>query len=138
MAMFDEGMECTSCGTADPNNHDELCEIYRKVPGLVELFKNDYLDLINHPPHHRSDTPYETTKVIEEWDLGWHLGNVLKYIARHELKGDSIEDLKKARWYLNRYIALMEAENDHKSETPTDAQQSRGKEVSTRAEEEES
>jgi hypothetical protein len=68
-------------------------------------------DLINHAPHHRADSPYETTRVIEEWNLGWHLGNVLKYIARHELKGDELGDLKKAQWYLNRRIALMETLN---------------------------
>lgn len=76
----------------------------------------EFIDLINHPPHHRADSPYETTRVIEEWGLGYLLGNVLKYIARHELKGETLEDLKKARWYLNRRIALMEEQDDHNFE----------------------
>lgn len=43
--------------------------------------------------------------MIEAWDLGFCLGNALKYIARAGRKGSRIEDLKKARWYLGREIA---------------------------------
>lgn len=42
--------------------------------------------------------------VIEDWLLGFHLGNAVKYIARAGKKGDRLEDLKKAAWYLNREI----------------------------------
>lgn len=41
---------------------------------------------------------------IEDQQLPYHLGNVIKYIARAGYKGDKLEDLKKARWYLDRYI----------------------------------
>ena len=46
--------------------------------------------------------------MIEAWRLGFHLGSVLKYIRRIGEKGDSLENLRKARWYLDRYIGLME------------------------------
>lgn len=62
-------------------------------------------DLINHPPHYRADTPYETIKVIEAWGLGYHLGNAVKYISRAGMKGSRLEDLQKAEWYLKREIA---------------------------------
>lgn len=64
-------------------------------------------DSVDHPPHYGGDTPYEAIKVIEAWDLGFHLGNCVKYIARAGRKGDAIEDLRKAAWYLNRKIALL-------------------------------
>lgn len=63
-------------------------------------------DSVNHPPHYGgADNPYEAIKVIEAWGLGFNLGNAMKYIARAGKKGDALEDLKKARWYLDREIA---------------------------------
>lgn len=61
-------------------------------------------DIINHPPHYTA-TSIEPIDVIEAWGLGFHLGNCLKYLARCELKGRPLEDLEKARWYLDREIA---------------------------------
>lgn len=65
-------------------------------------------DRINHPSHYRADTVYETIKVIEAWELNFNLGNVVKYISRAEKKGDILENLKKAQWYLNREIQKLE------------------------------
>lgn len=68
-------------------------------------------DKVNHPSHYGGDQPYEVIKVLEAWELGprtttagFNLGNTIKYIARAGLKGDLLEDLKKAAWYLNREI----------------------------------
>lgn len=61
--------------------------------------------VINHPSHYGGeDNPYEVIKVIEAWELDFHLGNVLKYVYRADKKGNELEDLKKAVWYLNRRI----------------------------------
>lgn len=51
-----------------------------------------------------------TIKVIEAWGLGFCLGNAVKYVARAGRKADSptIQDLKKARWYLDREIMSLE------------------------------
>ena len=66
-------------------------------------------DAVNHPAHYGgADNPYEAIKVIEAWHLGFCLGNTVKYIARAERKGATVEDLKKARWYLDREIARRE------------------------------
>lgn len=65
------------------------------------------VDLINHPPHY-TQSGVEPIDVIEAWDLGFCLGNTVKYIARHQHKGTPLADLKKAQWYLNRQIATME------------------------------
>lgn len=62
-------------------------------------------DKVNHPDHyHGKDNPYEAIKVIEAWKLGFNLGNVIKYISRAELKENALDDLKKAKWYLEREI----------------------------------
>jgi hypothetical protein len=62
-------------------------------------------ETIHHPAHYGGgDNPYEAIKVIEAWELGFHLGNTVKYIARAGRKGDRLEDLKKAAWYLQREI----------------------------------
>lgn len=64
-------------------------------------------DPVGNPGHYHRGT-HEAIDVIEAWGLGFCLGNALKYIARHELKGRPLEDLKKARWYLDRAITAME------------------------------
>lgn len=63
---------------------------------------------INHPQHYGGDTVYETIKVIEAWELGFNLGNIMRYISRAGKKGDALDDLKKARWYLDREIQWHE------------------------------
>lgn len=67
----------------------------------VELPKKE--DVINHPSHYTRGK-IEVIDFIEDQQLPYHLGNVIKYIARAGYKGDKLEDLKKARWYLDRYI----------------------------------
>jgi hypothetical protein len=65
----------------------------------------DAADPIN-PPHYKDLSP-EPIDVIEGWKLPYHLGTVIKYLARHPHKGRPLEDLKKARWFLDRYIELL-------------------------------
>ena len=67
-------------------------------------------DKVDHPSHYGGkENLYEAIKVIEAWNLGFHLGNVVKYISRAGKKHDRVlEDLKKARWYLDRQIEQME------------------------------
>ena len=66
-------------------------------------------DPIPHPAHD-AFSAIEPIAVIEAWELGFHLGNAIKYIARAGRKGDRLEDLKKARWYLDREIGRMDDE----------------------------
>jgi hypothetical protein len=63
---------------------------------------------INHPAHYGGDTVYEAIKVIDAWSLGFALGNAVKYISRSRHKGAELEDLRKARWYLDHEIARLE------------------------------
>ena len=66
---------------------------------------------VNHPQHYGGvDNTYEAIKVIEAWDLDFHLGNTVKYISRAGKKGTDkeLQDLKKALWYLQRKIENLE------------------------------
>jgi hypothetical protein len=66
-------------------------------------------DAVNHPEHYGgADNTYEAIKVIEAWELGFNLGNVVKYISRAGKKGSKLEDLRKAQWYLNHEIKRLE------------------------------
>ena len=64
---------------------------------------NSILNAIDHPSHYNRGK-IEVIDFIEDQQLPYHLGNVVKYVARAGSKGDKLEDLKKARWYLDRYI----------------------------------
>lgn len=64
-------------------------------------------DVVNHPSHY-TFSAIETIDVIEAWELGFHLGNVVKYCSRAAHK-NGLEDAKKAQWYLNRYIEQQES-----------------------------
>ena len=66
-------------------------------------------DKIDHPSYYGGkDNPYEAIKVIEAQNLGFCLGNAIKYISRAGKKDAIIQDLKKARWYLDREIENIE------------------------------
>ena len=64
-------------------------------------------EMVNHPSHYGgAENVYEAIKVIEAWELDFHLGNTVKYISRAGKKNQEkeLEDLLKAKWYLDRKI----------------------------------
>jgi hypothetical protein len=68
-------------------------------------------EMVNHPNHYGGeDNPYEAIKVIEAWDLDFHLGNTVKYISRAGKKESDkeLQDLRKAAWYLQHHIETLE------------------------------
>lgn len=70
--------------------------------GQIQFVK-ELRDNVNHPPHYKTGG-IEVIDFIEAKSLSYHLGNVIKYIARADHKGDKLENLQKAQWYLNRAI----------------------------------
>lgn len=67
---------------------------------------------VNHPSHYGGENNvYEAIKVIDAWDLGFSLGNTIKYISRAGKKdsGKELQDLKKAQWYLEHHIKALES-----------------------------
>ena len=63
---------------------------------------------VNHPSHYVKGI--EPIEVIESWDLNFSLGNAIKYILRSPYKGKQIEDLEKARWYIDREINRLKGD----------------------------
>lgn len=68
-------------------------------------------EVVNHPQHYGGDTTYEAIKVIRAWGMNFSLGNAVKYICRAGKKGNAVEDLKKAAWYINEEIQHREKES---------------------------
>lgn len=67
-------------------------------------------DLVDHPAHYnKHPSGIECIEIVRH--MGFNLGNVIKYVWREDLKGDSVEDLKKARWYLDDEIKRREQLN---------------------------
>lgn len=66
---------------------------------------------INHPAHYNTGK-IEVIDAIEDWDLGFNLGNAVKYIARADHKGKPLEDLQKALWCVNREIERRYKKHD--------------------------
>ncbi len=79
--------------------------------GEIDVASNEARqpDNINHPPHYNSHpSGIECIEVVEHF--GFNVGNAIKYLWRAGLKTDAIEDLRKARWYVEREIARVSAE----------------------------
>lgn len=70
-------------------------------------------DSVNHPSHYTFGR-FEVIEVIEDWGLGFHEANAVKYIARAGKKDPAkhVEDLRKAAWYINRRIAHLQGTRD--------------------------
>ena len=66
-------------------------------------------DSVNHPSHY-TDGKIEVIEYIEDKGFNYHLGNAIKYISRAGKKDKSktAEDLRKAVWYIERYISILE------------------------------
>jgi hypothetical protein len=73
-------------------------------------------DSVEHPQHYTFGG-VEVIDAIEAWALGFHLGNVVKYVARAAHKGNHLEDLRKARWYLDREIQRLQPDAGRVKET---------------------
>lgn len=65
-------------------------------------------EMVNHPAHYSGRGGLEAIDVIEAFGLGFRLGNAVKYILRCGKKDAPIQELKKARWYIDREITKLE------------------------------
>lgn len=65
------------------------------------------MDLVNHPPHYTSHpSGVECIQITEHFNFC--IGNAIKYLWRAGLKGEAVEDLRKAAWYINREISRIQ------------------------------
>lgn len=75
---------------------------------------SDKEDIIGHPSHYCAGRKYEPKDVIRDWNLNFNLGNAVKYISRNGRKdgNSSLQDLKKARQYLDFEIDYLESKGE--------------------------
>jgi len=81
---------------------------YQKIIIILNQMSKEH---VNHPQHYGGENnPYEAIKVIDAWELGFSLGNTVKYISRAGKKESDkeLQDLKKAMWYLQHHIEELE------------------------------
>jgi hypothetical protein len=69
-------------------------------------------EMVNHPDHYQGNGGMEVIDIIENYDLGFSLGNAIKYILRSNKKGSAKQDLEKAIWYIRREINNLVEEED--------------------------
>ena len=102
--------KCAHCGC--DGNLNKLTFVkdcwYCKTCESIEKLRQKCGELSKQPqPYYHSGT-YEAINVIEAWGLNFSLGNVIKYVARAGRKTDNpIEDLEKAKWYIEREIEKL-------------------------------
>jgi len=95
-----------------PAFHDTRDDRYESTFLLYPTIKAPASDPVNRPEHY---TAYKNLEVIDLTEqLNFCRGNAVKYIARAGLKDKSkeIEDLKKARWYIDREISRLLLDDD--------------------------
>ena len=88
------------------NTLDKICNIHLEEEIVKELFEFIPPEQVNHPSHY-THGKYEVIDVIEDWNLGFNLGNAIKYIGRAGHKDDIVQDLEKAKWYIEREIKRL-------------------------------
>ena len=77
------------------------------LPDCLKFLKKEQ---VKHPSHYASGRKYEPKDVIRDWDLNFNLGNAVKYISRAGRKNDIIEDLEKAKQYIDFEIEALKEE----------------------------
>jgi hypothetical protein len=104
------GIYKTADGTFKNPSLDGTLTKTDKVPSIIEEHfpTTTNPDPVNHPEHYKVGG-IETIDFIEGKNLGYNLGNAVKYISRADHKGNRLQDLQKAQWYLNREINKAQA-----------------------------
>ena len=109
------GFRCPNCGstkTEQTSAGSILCANCNSFFDCASTTRTDMPtapDPVNHPPHY-TRCGYECAEVVIALGLSYCLGNVLKYVWRCGHKSDALEDLRKARWYLDREIRRRESD----------------------------
>ena len=90
---------------------DVMATLKTKPQETEDIGKNAHQatkEMVNHPAHYGGDNPMEVIKIIDHYKLPFSLGNTIKYVLRSDSKGNKLEDLKKAAWYLQHEINKLE------------------------------
>lgn len=110
---------CNECFYEKFSNGERPCElctwgskfvakgVFEKTDQSIIPIVKQADESVNHPKHYTQGS-IEVIDAIEAWQLNFRLANVVKYVARADHKNNKLEDLKKARWYLDREISKLE------------------------------
>lgn len=105
---------CSFNGTRCVENSGVSCTFFKsllafKAENEPKSTQPNQADIISHPSHYTDGRKYEPKDVIRDWNLNFNLGSAVKYISRAGRKDDIIQDLKKAKQFIDFEIeALME------------------------------
>lgn len=94
---------------------NRVCEEFEKYGWeevLVGGCPTRTYDVVTNPSHYCQGRKYEPKDVIRDWGLNYNLGCAVKYISRAGRKGDALEDLRKARQYLDFEIDALMKESE--------------------------
>ena len=81
-----------------------------RSPKKKTMTKNKPREVVDHPDHYNQGI--EVIDFIESWNFDFATGNIIKYVARHKFKDEPLDDLKKARWYIDRLIETYEVQEE--------------------------
>ena len=102
MLEIDERGQISQLVDLQKQIRDEIQE--KDLYGARKVMKDiQEREMVNHPDHYQGNR-FEVIDIIEDYELGFHLGNAIKYILRADKKGNTKQDLKKALWYIQREI----------------------------------
>ncbi len=106
---MDKQPDCRECGTGQGLCAQHVMQADQAAAAVkVAGAFGQSLEKVNHPSHYGGDTTYEHIKVAEAWSLNYALGSATKYICRVGKKGDSLENLKKARFWIEYEIKRLD------------------------------
>ena len=77
-------------------------------PEFAKKQSSSKKETVDHPDHYNKGI--EVIDYIDSWDFNFTIGNIIKYVSRYKHKENPLEDLKKAKWYLDRLIKKYEDE----------------------------
>ena len=106
--MRENCIHCNELLKSDSELIDGVCSdcVQKMIEEKKKAEKRN--EAVKHPSHYAEGRKHEPIDVITDWELDFCLGNVVKYISRAGRKKDELEDLKKARFYLDYKIKSME------------------------------
>lgn len=101
--------QCLKCGAKTTTVLCADCAVKEQAYNNMGTPMQEKKEQVDHPKHYNHGK-FEVIDVIEDWQVDFHIGNVIKYVSRAGRKNDDteIQDLKKALWYLKRKIEILE------------------------------
>lgn len=111
--LIDDAVEDERIGWILKRQQDSMDAMMYSIIAAKKMRPKENYDSVNHPSHY-TDGKIEVIDFIEDKKFPYHLGNAVKYISRAGKKdpNKTAEDLRKAIWYIDRYIQTIEGNGE--------------------------